>query len=206
MLFDSLAAFVTDRVLPGVDAIPADRQTELRKVALFLRTKLSANEAARAVFICTHNSRRSHLAQLWAKVAASYYGHEAIETFSGGTEATAFNPRAVAALERAGFQIENPGGENPRYKVSYGPEAPVQEAFSKVYSETPNPKENFAAVMTCSQADKNCPTVFGATLRVALPYVDPKEADDTPAEASRYDERSLQIAQEMFFLMKNVRG
>jgi hypothetical protein len=60
--------------------------------------------------------------------------------------------------------------------------------------------------MTCSEADKNCPVVRGAAVRVALPYEDPKVADGTPAEAARYDERSRQIATEMFYLFSEVRG
>jgi arsenate reductase len=171
---------------------------------LFIRTKQASNEPANLTFICTHNSRRSHMSQLWAATAAAWYGVKDVGTFSGGTEATAFNPRAVAALQRAGFVIENPGGDNPHYRVAYGPGAPVMECYSKTYDDPSNPQKGFAAVMTCSQADKNCPVVMGAALRVAIPYDDPKAADGTPDEAQRYDERCNQIATEMFYLFSQV--
>jgi len=185
-------------------AIPKERKQKLEKLALFVRSKRAAGEKVKLVFICTHNSRRSHISQLWATVAAANYGIDGVETFSGGVEATAFNPRAVAALERAGFQIANPGGENPHYKVTYSASRPPAEAFSKKYDDAVNPHDGFAAVMTCSQADKNCPSIEGASLRVAVPYEDPKVADGTPEEASLYDQRAKQIATEMFYLFSRV--
>lgn len=204
-LHDDLRAYV-GTLVDQFDTIPEERRRELRKLALFIETKRSSGEPAKLIFICTHNSRRSHMGQLWSATAAAWYGVDGVGTFSGGTEATAFNPRAVAALERAGLEIEKPegAGENPRYRVTYGPDGPVMEAFSKVYDDESNPQEGFAAVMTCAEADKNCPVVRGAALRVALPYVDPKEADDTPQEAERYDERARQIATEVFYLFSQV--
>src|SRR5690606_12318202 len=146
-----------------------------------------------------------HLSQLWASVAAAHYGLTGVESYSGGTEATAFNPRAVAALERAGFEIDpRDESDNPRYAVSYAAGGPVLEAFSKKYTDAPNPRQNFAAIMTCSDADKNCPTVEGAALRVPIPYVDPKQSDGSPEEAAAYDERARQIAIEMFYLFAKV--
>lgn len=193
-----------DSVLPELQSIPEDRKQALKKLALFVRTKLQSNEPANLTFICTHNSRRSHLGQLWAATAAAYYGVDRVQTFSGGTEATAFNPRAVAAIERAGFQVEKADGENPHYKVSFASDAPAQECFSKTYNDPFNPKDGFAAIMTCTEADKNCPTVAGASLRVPLPYIDPKVSDGSAAEATTYDERTKQIAVEMFYLFSQV--
>ena len=186
------------------EAIPAERKQALDKLALFVRTKRASGEKAKLVFICTHNSRRSHMSHLWSTVAAASYGLSNVETFSGGVETTAFNPRAVAALERAGFKIENPGGENPHYKVTYAKNRPALEAFSKKYDDATNPHENFAAVMTCTQADKNCPSIQGASLRVSLPFEDPKASDGKPEEAATYDQRAKQIATEMFYFFSRV--
>jgi arsenate reductase len=126
-----------------------------------------------------------------------------VTTFSGGTEATAFNPRAVAAIERAGFAVSKSEGDNPRYTVSFSQTASDLTCFSKCFDDDANPNESFGAVMTCTDADKNCPVIIGAT-RISLPYRDPKEADDTPAESSRYDERSTQIGSEMFYVFSEV--
>ncbi len=196
-LNEGLTRTIERAVLPTIDGIPPERRPPLDRLAAFVR----GSKPAALTFICTHNSRRSHLAEQWAGVAAHYFGLEHVATYSGGTEATAFDHRAVATLERAGFEITSPPGPNPRREVRVGPGLPPRVAFSKVYFDPPNPSADFAAVLTCTDADRACPAVEGAALRVALPYADPKEADGTAAEAARYDERSLQIASEMFYLM-----
>lgn len=188
------------------DNIPEDRKAQLNKVALFVKSKLSTEKKADLVFICTHNSRRSHMSQIWAKTAAEYYGIKGISTYSGGTEASAFNPRAVKALSKAGFKISKTSEDkNPVYEVKYAESEPALKAFSKKYNEEPNPKSNFVAVMTCSQADKACPIVEGASLRVAIPYDDPKAFDGTPEEEAKYDERCKQIATEMLYIFSQVK-
>jgi arsenate reductase len=189
------------------DQIPAERKELLKKLAMYVRSRSSSGQSAKLTFICTHNSRRSHMAQLWAAVGAAVYGIDNVETYSGGTEATAFNPRAVAALEHAGFKIE-PGAEkmNPRYNVYVGTKGEPLVCFSKVYDAEPNPKADFCAVMTCSQADKACPIVHGASLRLPVTYEDPKDADGTPAEAAKYKERCAQIAREMLYAFSLVKG
>lgn len=145
------------------------------------------------------------MSQIWAQVAAHYYQLPRVQTFSGGTEATAFNPRAVAALQRAGLAIDRKTqGDNPCYQVRRDDHVLIEQAFSKKYDDPVNPQEDFAAIMTCSQADEACPFVPGAARRLSLPYGDPKEADDTPQEASRYDERSKQIATEMLYCFSQV--
>ena len=195
-----------DQFLPAIDQLQPDRMAILDQLVAYCKGKLQSDQEVNLLFICTHNSRRSHFSQIWAQVAAHYYGFEEVKTYSGGTATTAFNERAVAALERAGMDIENPGGENPRYQVHYSDQASPMEAYSKTFDEAPNPKSNFCAVMTCSSADADCPVVFGADGRVALLYVDPKESDGTEAESATYDERCLQIATELFYVWRKVKA
>jgi len=192
----------------GCAAIPQVRKEELAKVAEYIQQCRRRVEPTRLTFICTHNSRRSQLGQIWAQVAAVYYGHTGIETFSGGTEATAFNPRAVAALRRCGLRIEadQPSATNPHYRVWMSEALPPLECFSKVYDAAPNPPKNYCAMMTCAEADEACPLVLGCDLRIPLRYDDPKVADDTDQEVARYDERSAQVCTEMLYLMSTVRG
>lgn len=187
------------------DQIPIERKEKLERLSEYLRNCKSTDKPARFVFVCTHNSRRSHISQLWAAVAAVHYGLTNVETFSGGTESTAFNPRAVAAMERAGLRIEiSTPGDNPRYSVSFAQNIDPIVCFSKVYSDNVNPRENFCAVMTCSSADEACPTVKGAVQRVAIPYDDPKVADGTKEERSKYDERTAQICREMLYAFSHA--
>ncbi len=186
--------------------IPAARRSELEELASYIQRCQAEDRTARLVFICTHNSRRSHLAQIWARVAAASYGVQQVETYSGGTEATALNPRAVAALQRAGLHItaSPEPADNPRYMVVYSMDLQPLLCYSKVFSEAPNPTSGFCAVMTCSEADAACPLVPGSELRVAISYIDPKLADGSPEESAVYDERCRQICREMMYLLSQA--
>lgn len=201
-----LKAFVAARVAE-FDEIPAERRAQLDKLAAYVTKRVGSGDECSLCFICTHNSRRSHLAQIWAATAASHYGIEMIHTYSGGTEATAFNPRAVAALERAGFSIlKTTDDKNAVYHVRSGDKAMPLTCFSKVYDQAPNPKEGYCAVMTCSDADRHCPNARGAAERIAITYEDPKAADGTREEARCYAERCRQIAREMLYVFSQVRA
>lgn len=188
------------------EQIPEERKVLLEKLANYIRTQKQKPGQVALNFICTHNSRRSHLSQIWAATALAYYGVGEVQTFSGGTEATAFHPNAVTALQRAGFQIHNPGGDNPHYQVSFAEEEPVIECFSKVYNDPFNPGKDFAAIMTCSDADENCPYIPGASFRLALTYEDPKIADGTPWAIEKYDATVRRIARELLYACSLIKS
>jgi arsenate reductase len=181
-----------------------DRTESLGLLASWIAEKREAGAPAHLLFVCTHNSRRSHLGQLWAWAAARHAGLDHVVTWSGGTEATAFNPRAMTAARAHGFRLEpteeQVGPNNPVIQVSVGPGASAR-AFSKTFGDPTNPSAGFAAVMVCSEADASCPFVPGAELRVSLPYLDPKTSDGTPEEASAYLAKSEEIGREMVLLM-----
>jgi arsenate reductase len=188
------------------DSIPADRKLILKQLTDFVRAKAKQNEKIELVFICTHNSRRSHISQIWGQAAATHYGVENVRSYSGGTEATAFNPRAVKAMQEVGFKINaSSDGTNPIYEVTFSDDAHEIIAFSKKYDSESNPQKGFAAVMTCSHADENCPVVFGMEKRISLPYNDPKDFDGTPQEAAKYSERVKEIGAEIFFAFSQVK-
>jgi len=197
----------TEANIKSILAIPIakNRIQVLNELVDYVRKNISKNQEIRLVFICTHNSRRSQFAQVWAQTAAAYFNIP-IFCFSGGVEVTACNERAITSLERSGFKVDrNKGeGENPAYNVFFSGDAEPVQLFSKIYDNPVNPQNNFAAIMTCSDADQNCPFVPGAEARIALKYDDPKEFDDTPQEASKYDERSMQIAAEMFYVFSQI--
>jgi arsenate reductase (thioredoxin) len=186
--------------------IPENRKRILKQLADFIKAKQNANEPIDLNFICTHNSRRSHIAQIWAQAAAANYAVENVRCYSGGTEATAFNPRAVKAMSDVGFSIaKTTDSENPRYEVSFSETEKPLIAFSKKYDDASNPTQGFAAIMTCSHADENCPLVVGAAARISLPYNDPKDFDGTPQESEKYTERVLEIGREITFSFSLVR-
>jgi arsenate reductase len=188
-------------------AIPEPRKVILKQLAEFVKKKQKAGESIDLNFICTHNSRRSHLAQVWAKAAATYYAVENVHCYSGGTEATAFNPRAVKAMNEVGFVITKmDDSENPRYQVRFSETEKPIIAFSKKYDDSSNPANGFAAIMTCSHADENCPLVIGAAARISLPYDDPKDFDGTDQESEKYHERVLEIGCEIAFAFSLVQA
>jgi arsenate reductase (thioredoxin) len=195
-----------DRLVNEFGLITSGRKQVLSQLTEFIQKKVNAGHKVHLNFICTHNSRRSHLSQLWAQAAAYYYNIPNVECFSGGTEATAFNPRAVKAMQEAGFKIDKTkDGSNPIYEVRYAEGASPITAFSKKYDDPFNHNKDFAAIMTCSHADENCPLVLGASLRIALTYDDPKEFDDTPLEASKYKERVHEIGREILYAFAQVK-
>ena len=206
-LTPALAATASE-LLADTASVSDDRKPELQALAQWVAESLTAEGQADLIFICTHNSRRSHLSQVWAQVGAEMAGLKGVRTFSGGTEATACNPRTVAAMERAGFDVlpvdTLHGASNPTYAVSAMPSAQPMPCFSKTYGDDANPQEGFAAVMTCSSADRGCPVVYGAAGRFAIPYIDPKVSDGTPQEAATYDARLRQIGTEMLYVMGQV--
>lgn len=195
------------KVTASLNEVPAERKAALKGSIDFIAKQLKEKKEVKLNFICTHNSRRSHLAQIWTQVAAHHFDIEGVETFSGGTEATACNIRTVRAMRRAGLAIAVSNQlrfKNPIYLVQFSEDIPSMSAFSKVYSENGNPKEGFVAMMCCADASEKCPVVFGSDAIFPLHYEDPKVADNTPGEAAKYDERSLQIAREMFYVMSEV--
>ncbi|MBZ9627224.1 hypothetical protein LB450_03820 [Psychroflexus sp. CAK1W] len=182
--------------------ISAERKTVLKTIATAIDSEIEKKGKARLVYICTHNSRRSHFGQVWANVAAEFYGISAlIEAFSGGTEVTALHPNSVTALKAMSFEItSNSVGTNPRYKIKFG-EGLSTSCFSKVYEASENPQKDFLAIMTCSHADENCPFIPGATKRFATPYGDPKTFDETSFQDEKYLERALEIGREVCYMM-----
>ncbi len=200
-MFDS-----TKDILDLTYKMPIDesRQEILNSISEYMNQQIKVGQIPQLNFICTHNSRRSQLAQIWAKVAANHYGIE-LQSYSGGTEVTALNPRVITSLERFNFSVKNTKEENPRYNISFDGNLILNNCFSKLYDASINPTSNFAAVMTCSSADDNCPFVPGCDVRIPLTYDDPKSFDDTPLEDTMYDYRSFQIATEMFYAFSKVR-
>ena len=188
------------------DAIPTERKVLLGKISNYIQQKKDENLPIQLMYVCTHNSRRSHFGQIWAAVAAEYYGIKNVVTFSGGTEATAFNVNAIKALKEIGFEIQaKDDSVNPVFEVKYSDESNPTICFSKVYDDAFNPTSNFAAIMTCGDAEENCPFIPGVELRIGTTYEDPKEFDGTDLQDSKYNERALQIALETLYVFSLIK-
>ena len=191
-------------LIKSFDTIPAERKATLLRISEYIKAKQEAHLPIQLIYICTHNSRRSHFGQVWAQVASNYFGIKSVSTFSGGTQATAFNSHAIDALQKIGFDIRKlDATNNPIYELSYDEKENSILCFSKIYNHEKNPQQHFAAIMTCSEADENCPFIAGAALRINTSYEDPKLFDNTNLQAAKYDEKCRQIALETFYAFSN---
>jgi arsenate reductase len=190
----------------STDKISVERKEILQPLAEYIQSKTDTQEPIRINFICTHNSRRSHLSQVWAQTMAFYFNVKNVQCYSGGTESTALFPMVVQTLKNTGFQIEPISeGKNPIYSIKYAENEPPVIGFSKKLDDDFNPKSEFAAVMTCSQADGGCPFIAGAEKRIPITFEDPKAFDNTPQQAEKYQERSLQIATELLYIFAQIK-
>ena len=151
-------------------------------------------------FICTHNSRRSQIAQIWTIVAAAWYDNEFVTAYSGGTEVTALHPNVITVLTALGFRIEGDGDGPGRYLVYFSDDCPPVRCWSKLYDDPANPVDDFLAIMVCDDADANCPVIPTAKRRISLQYVDPKFSDGTNEEADIYRRTAREIGSEVFSL------
>lgn len=187
-------------------SIPSERKRVLQPLVDFIQQKIKIKEAVNLNFICTHNSRRSHLAQVWAQIAAIHYNVMNVYCYSGGTEETALFPMLVEVLSSQGVSVlKITEDTNPVYALKYSENSMPIIGFSKRYNHLFNPISDFAAVMTCSQADENCPFVSGAEKRIAVTFEDPKESDGKDNQQEVYTTRSLEIAREMFYVFSQIK-
>jgi len=190
----------------SLPTVSEERKQVLQPLVSYIQEKLNNKEVINLNFICTHNSRRSHLSQVWAQTMAFYYQVPNVYSYSGGTEATAMNSTVVDTLVDNGFRIQQLSNEtNPIYAIKYAGNTPSIIGFSKKYDDDFNPASAFCAIMTCSQADEGCPFISGAEKRIPVTYEDPKLYDGTPYEKQKYLERSLQIAAEMQYAFSSVK-
>ncbi|WP_067145287.1 arsenate-mycothiol transferase ArsC [Pseudotamlana agarivorans] len=189
----------------NVESISQERKETLQPLIDFIQAKVNAKQDIRINFICTHNSRRSHLSQVWAQTLAYHFNIEKVFCYSGGTEATALFPVVAETLKNTGFEIETLSeNKNPVYSIKYTNNAHPIIGFSKKLDAPFNPTSEFAAIMTCSQADGGCPFIAGAEKRIPITFEDPKAFDGTPQQAEKYNERSIQIATELYYVYSQI--
>ncbi len=188
-----------------VESISNERKETLKPLIEFVQKRNQTNLEIRINFICTHNSRRSHLSQVWAQTMAYYFKTKNVFCYSGGTEATALFPMVAETLKNSGFKINTISkGENPIYCIKYAENQHPIIGYSKKFDDDFNPKSEFAAIMTCSHADEGCPFIAGAEKRIPITFEDPKAFDNTSQQAEKYNERSLQIATELFYVFSQI--
>lgn len=185
--------------------ISESRKTLLQKIAKKIATNYHFNNSININFICTHNSRRSQLGQVWAYFASDYF-NLSINALSGGTEVTAFHRNTVKTLKDVGFifVVEKFSHSNPVYAISFNETTKPIQGFSKLYNHPINTSP-YLVLTTCNNADENCPFIPEAMHRFHLPYKDPKHSDDLPSQEETYLQTNKEIAAEMYFLFNEVK-
>jgi arsenate reductase (thioredoxin) len=191
--------------LKAAGSISETRKDLLDKLVVYLQNKHSRQKETHLIYICTHNSRRSHFGQVWASIAAEYFGFHRIKIFSGGTEATRVHANTITALQRAGLEVNTSGNQNnANVEINYDGLKPIV-CFSKAYDHVTNPQKEFAAIMTCSEAEENCPFIPGAEFRLGTTYTDPKAFDGTADQDKAYDACCKQIASECLYVFSKLK-
>ena len=111
----------------------------------------------RILFLCTHNSARSQMAESLLR----HLGGERFEAFSAGTEATHVRPLAITAMAELGIDVSRQESKTlDRY---------LGEPFD-------------AVITVCDQAAEACPVFPGARRRLHWSFPDPSKATGTQEE------------------------
>ena len=100
ILFPEIESIIADF---NFESIATTRKIILQPLIDFIQNKVSNQQEIRLNFICTHNSRRSHLSQIWTQTAAAHFNIKNVFCYSGGTESTALFPVVAKTLVQHGF-------------------------------------------------------------------------------------------------------
>ena len=112
---------IISKLLLNFNSIPLPRKQKLIELAAHLKVALSSANPLNLVFVCTHNSRRSHMGQLWGHLAANYYGVNNVNSFSAGTEVTELNSNVIEMLQKVGCKVSTfQNVSNPAYFIEFG--------------------------------------------------------------------------------------
>jgi arsenate reductase len=111
----------------------------------------------RVLFLCTHNSARSQMAEGLLRVL----GGDRFEASSAGTEATHVRPLAIRSMAELGIDIS---GQESKTLDRY-----LDQPFDRV-------------ITVCDQANEACPVFFGARERLHWSFPDPSQASGTEDE------------------------
>jgi arsenate reductase len=111
----------------------------------------------RVLFLCTHNSARSQMAEGWLRAMAG----DRFEVASAGTEQTHVRPQAIAVMAESGIDI---GSHTSKTLDGF-----LHEPWDFV-------------ITVCDSANEACPVFPAAATRLHWSFPDPSRATGTDAE------------------------
>lgn len=119
-----------------------------------------STEKKRVLFLCTHNSARSQMAEGLLRAIAG----DTFEVFSAGTEQTRVQPLAIDAMREVGIDLSSHTSKT--LKVFQG------QTFDYV-------------ITVCDRANESCPIFPGDTQRIHWSFDDPTAAEGSDEERLR---------------------
>ena len=197
----NINAFIS-QLKANASTIRVERKKALDHLAAVINRQISEEGSSVVKFVCTHNSRRSQLAEFCMDILARENGLP-IMSLSAGTESTAFNPRMVKAIESFGFELIKYGQEpNPLYiyRISHND----LYYYSKKWDEELINYGKNIIVTVCDDAGENCPVIPSTFERIHLNYKDPKAFDNTPDESKAYSDKVIEIGTEMHYIIEQL--
>tara|TARA_B100000886_G_scaffold285967_1_gene210466 strand:- start:4029 stop:4604 length:576 start_codon:yes stop_codon:yes gene_type:complete len=165
------------------------QKARIKKISKTLKNEIKSCNSI--VFVCTHNSRRSQFCQVWSQILSDIYKLN-LSFQSAGVVKTEVYIGVIRSLQRAGVDIDETGTiliNNKQVSL-----------FSKSLDEINFKK--FISIMTCSDAEKSCPTDPRSKKNISLFYPDPKRFDGTQDEIKEYDFTCKSIAAEINAIFK----
>ena len=202
MFYNQIQLFCLE-ITSSFKNIPSSRLQRLDEIVLEINEIFNNKKNLNFLFVCTHNSRRSQFANVWAEIAATFYNLNSIKSYSCGTEKSIVSKNTIEALEDLGLKIHNHPNINNAFHAFYGKELFI-DVFSKKYSDSSISKENTIAIMTCTDADQNCPIIPYAKNRISLNFKDPKRFDNTSYFRMEYQKTAKEIATEIFYIFSKI--
>jgi len=182
-----------DKYIDNLDNVILEDYQEKRVKKISQELKSSINTYKKIVFICTHNSRRSQLCEVWGSILSKRFNLD-LFFYSAGTKKTEVYTEVIKSLQRAGLEIDMEG----KIKLMHN----QIELHSKTLDEIK--EDEFIAMMTCSDAEKNCPVDQRSKKNIILFYDDPKKYDRTIHESNEYDKTCRLIASELNAIFKTL--
>jgi ArsR family transcriptional regulator, arsenate/arsenite/antimonite-responsive transcriptional repressor / arsenate reductase (thioredoxin) len=133
-------------------------------------------EPLRILFLCTHNSARSQMAEGLAR----HLGNGRVEAFSAGTEATFIKPEAIEAMRQRGIDIS---GQESELLTTY-----LDEDFDYV-------------ITVCDAARESCPFFPGGKRQIHWSFADPSDVEDPTQRQAAFNRTARELGNRIQFLI-----
>jgi ArsR family transcriptional regulator, arsenate/arsenite/antimonite-responsive transcriptional repressor / arsenate reductase (thioredoxin) len=157
-----------EKLHPGIGAVPEGQRSAVAK---------AAQPRRRVLFLCTHNSARSQMAEGILR----HLGGDAVEVWSAGTEPSRVHPLAIQAMEARGIDI--------------------RDQRSKAMDELLGDRFDYV-ITVCDRASEACPVFPGAPERIHWSIPDPAAVEGSDeARYQAFDAAAVDLTTRIRYLL-----